>query len=87
MASCSCNARPDAGAASCVKAPLIGECYANLACRVVDRRLATQCNIFILEALKAWIDPSKKTPSGRFCLPRRPDWKPRLSSQTSKTDR
>ncbi|MCX5723518.1 MAG: flavin reductase family protein, partial [Nitrospirae bacterium] len=49
-------------AGSHVKAPLIQECYANLECKVVDMRLAVQYNIFILEVLKAWIDPSKKRP-------------------------
>ena len=48
--------------ASRVKAPLIAECYANLECRVVDARLATQYNFFILEVLKAWIDPSIEDP-------------------------
>ncbi|HYA20187.1 MAG TPA: flavin reductase family protein [Burkholderiales bacterium] len=48
--------------ASRVKAPLIAECYANLECRVVDARLVARYNFFILEALKAWIDPSKKDP-------------------------
>lgn len=49
-------------AASCVKAPLIQECYANLECQVVDMRLAAQYNIFILEVLKAWVDPFQKQP-------------------------
>ncbi len=49
-------------AASRVKAPLIHECYANLECKVVDMRMASKYNIFILEVLKAWIDPSKKNP-------------------------
>ena len=48
--------------ASRVKAPLIDECYANLECRLVDARLAAQYNFFILEVLKAWIDPSRKDP-------------------------
>jgi flavin reductase (DIM6/NTAB) family NADH-FMN oxidoreductase RutF len=48
--------------ASYVKAPLIGECYANLECRVVDAKMVTKYNLFILEVLKAWIDPSRKTP-------------------------
>ena len=48
--------------ASCVKAPLIDECYANLECRVVDARMVEKYNFFILEVLKAWIDPSKKDP-------------------------
>ena len=49
-------------AGSRVKAPLINECYANLECQVVDMRMAATYNIFILEVLKAWIDPSKSTP-------------------------
>jgi flavin reductase (DIM6/NTAB) family NADH-FMN oxidoreductase RutF len=48
--------------ASCVAAPLIGECYANLECKVVDARMVTKYNFFILEVLKAWIDPKKKAP-------------------------
>ena len=51
---------PVAGAR--VKAPLIEECYANLECQVVDMQMAARYNIFILEVLKAWIDPSKKQP-------------------------
>lgn len=47
-------------AASHVKAPMIGECYANLECKVVDMKMATKYNLFILEILKAWISPSKK---------------------------
>lgn len=49
-------------AASKVKAPLITECYANLECRVVDARMAAKYNFFILEVIKAWIDPSRKQP-------------------------
>ena len=49
-------------AASLVKAPLIDECYANLECRVVDARMVEKYNFFILEVLKAWIEPSKKDP-------------------------
>jgi flavin reductase (DIM6/NTAB) family NADH-FMN oxidoreductase RutF len=49
-------------AGSRVKAPLIHECYANLECKVVDTRLAAKYNVFILQVLKAWIDPSKKNP-------------------------
>ena len=49
-------------AASCVKAPLIDECYANLECRVVDTRIVEKYNFFILEVLKAWKDPSRKAP-------------------------
>jgi flavin reductase (DIM6/NTAB) family NADH-FMN oxidoreductase RutF len=49
-------------AASRVKAPLIDECYANLECRVVDGKLVAKYNFFILEVLKAWIDPLWKHP-------------------------
>lgn len=49
-------------AGSRVKAPLVGECYANLECRVFDAKLAAKYNLFILEVLKAWIDPSQKNP-------------------------
>src|ERR1019366_9544610 len=48
--------------ASRVKAPLIGECYANLECKVVDARMTAKYNLFILEVLKAWIDPTRKHP-------------------------
>lgn len=43
-----------------VKAPLIKECYANLECKVIDTKLSEKYNIFILEGIKAWIDPLKK---------------------------
>lgn len=49
-------------AASCVKAPLINECYANLECRVADGKMVAKYNFFILEVLKAWIDPLRKHP-------------------------
>jgi len=49
-------------AATCVKPPLIGECYANLECRVADSRMVNKYNFFVLEVLKAWIDPSQKNP-------------------------
>lgn len=49
-------------AAACVRAPLIKECFANLECRVIESKLATQYNIFILEVVKAWIDRSQKHP-------------------------
>jgi flavin reductase (DIM6/NTAB) family NADH-FMN oxidoreductase RutF len=48
--------------ASQVKAPLIDECYANLECKVVDMKLATKYNVFIVEIVKAWVTPSKKRP-------------------------
>jgi flavin reductase (DIM6/NTAB) family NADH-FMN oxidoreductase RutF len=48
--------------ASCVKAPLIEECYANLECRVVDADMISRYNLFILEVLKAWINPAMRDP-------------------------
>jgi flavin reductase (DIM6/NTAB) family NADH-FMN oxidoreductase RutF len=48
--------------ASRVAAPLIDECYANFECKVHDRRLAATYNFFVLEVVKAWIDPSRKDP-------------------------
>ena len=49
-------------AASRVCPPLVDECYANLECRVVNTSLVAKYNLFILEVLQAWIDPSKKDP-------------------------
>jgi len=49
-------------AASRVRAPLISECYANLECKVVDTGMVARYDLFILEVVKAWIDPSVKTP-------------------------
>ncbi|MCX5922097.1 MAG: flavin reductase family protein [Candidatus Dependentiae bacterium] len=48
--------------ASKVQAPLIDECYANLECQVIDTKMATKYNIFILKVVKAWISTSKKRP-------------------------
>lgn len=45
-----------------VKPPLIKECFANFECKVIDSRMAAKYNFFVLEVLKAWIDPSKKKP-------------------------
>lgn len=49
------TARP----ARTVKAPLIAECFANLECRVIDRTLVRNYDLFILEVTKAWIDPER----------------------------
>ncbi len=49
-------------AAAAIKAPLIAECYANLECQVVDRTLVDRYNFFVLEVVKAWIDPRQKRP-------------------------
>lgn len=48
--------------ALCVKAPLIDECYANLECKVVDGKMVVKYNLFILEVLKAWINPAMADP-------------------------
>lgn len=45
-----------------VGAPLIEECYANLECRVADTRLVNRHNFFVLEVIKAWIDPGCTDP-------------------------
>ena len=47
-------------AARDVRAPLVEECYANLECRVVDTRLVSRYSFFVIEVVKAWIDPSVK---------------------------
>ncbi len=51
-----------AAKASRVRPPLIAECYANLECRVVDTRMVTRYNLFILEVVRAWHDRSVKQP-------------------------
>jgi flavin reductase (DIM6/NTAB) family NADH-FMN oxidoreductase RutF len=48
--------------ASQVGAPLIEECYANLECRVVDTSMLNKYCFFVLEVVKAWIDPKVKNP-------------------------
>ena len=61
--------------ASRVAAPLVAECFANLECRVHDKRLVNAYNLFILEVVAAWIDPAQKKPKtihhhgyGKFVL-------------------
>jgi len=49
-------------AAACVGAPLIAECFAHLECRVVDTRLVNKYCFFVLEVVKAWLDPAVKAP-------------------------
>jgi flavin reductase (DIM6/NTAB) family NADH-FMN oxidoreductase RutF len=44
-----------------VQAPLVAECYANLECRVVDTRLVAKYGVFVLEVVRAWIDPRVKS--------------------------
>jgi len=45
-----------------VAPPLVAECFANLECKVADRRLVSQYNLFILEVVAAWIDPAQSNP-------------------------
>jgi flavin reductase (DIM6/NTAB) family NADH-FMN oxidoreductase RutF len=48
--------------ASRVEPPLVAECYANLECKVIDTRMVQKYSFFVLEVVKAWIDPAKKRP-------------------------
>ena len=48
--------------ASRVGAPLIAECCACLECKVTDTRMVNKYDLFVMEAVKAWIDPSMKNP-------------------------
>jgi flavin reductase (DIM6/NTAB) family NADH-FMN oxidoreductase RutF len=43
-----------------VTAPLVAECFANLECKVRDTRFVKRYNLFVLEVLRAWIDPRQK---------------------------
>lgn len=58
-----------------VEPPLIAECYANLECRVADARMVRRYNFFVLEVVKAWINPARTRPrtlhhlgNGRFVV-------------------
>lgn len=44
--------------ASEVAAPLVAECYASPECRVVDAALVSRYDFFVLEVVKAWVDPT-----------------------------
>ena len=39
---------------------MVGQCYANLECKVIDIKMAAKYNIFIREVLYAWITNPKK---------------------------
>jgi flavin reductase (DIM6/NTAB) family NADH-FMN oxidoreductase RutF len=43
-----------------VQAPLIGECIANIECRVADDSLVDKYGLFVLDGVNAWINPAKK---------------------------
>lgn len=45
-----------------VRPPLVGECFANLECAVIDTQLVKKYNLFILEVLAAWVDPAQRNP-------------------------
>ncbi|MGO9769169.1 MAG: flavin reductase family protein [Roseiarcus sp.] len=49
-------------AAERVAPPLIGECFANLECKAVDTRLVNKFGLFVLEVVKAGIDPIQMNP-------------------------
>ena len=58
-----------------VAAPLVAECFANIECRAADTRLVNRYGLFVLEGVKAWIDPAQKNPKtihhqgyGRFAV-------------------
>ncbi|MBI1215818.1 MAG: flavin reductase family protein [Alphaproteobacteria bacterium] len=58
-----------------VGAPLVAECYAAIECRVADARWSEKYCLFVLEGVKAWIDPAVKDPrtlhhrgNGRFMV-------------------
>jgi flavin reductase (DIM6/NTAB) family NADH-FMN oxidoreductase RutF len=50
-------------AASRVAAPLIDECFANLECKVIDKRMVSRYNMFLLEVVAARRDPRQKNPT------------------------
>ena len=45
-----------------VNPPLIGECFANLECRVADTRMVSRYCFFVLEVVQAWLDTAVKDP-------------------------
>ncbi len=58
-----------------VRPPLVAECFANLECAVIDTRFVNKYNLFVLEVLRAWIDPAQRNPKtfhhrgyGRFVV-------------------
>ena len=45
-----------------IAAPLVAECYANLECKVVDTRFVAKYCFFVLEVVRACIDPAVERP-------------------------
>ncbi len=48
--------------ANLVRAPLIKECFCNLECRVTDTSMVPRYNLFVLEVVRAWLDPAQTRP-------------------------
>lgn len=58
-----------------VAPPLVGECFANLECRVVDDSMVDRYGLFVLEVVKAWAIAERPLPAtlhhqgyGRFAV-------------------
>jgi flavin reductase (DIM6/NTAB) family NADH-FMN oxidoreductase RutF len=51
-----------ASPASAVAPPLIGQCFANLECRVADTGFAGRYDFYVLEVVRAWRDPGQPEP-------------------------
>ncbi|CAH2400326.1 flavin reductase family protein [Mesorhizobium escarrei] len=43
-----------------VAPPLIGECLANIECRIADDSMVETYNLFLLEAIRIWTDPDRE---------------------------
>lgn len=43
-----------------VAAPLIKDCLANIECKVADTSFSSRYNLFVLEAVRIWIDTGRK---------------------------
>jgi len=48
--------------ASVVAVPMVGECFANLECRLVDAGWAKRYDFFVLEVLRAWVEAAVVAP-------------------------
>lgn len=52
--------RLTAAPAAEVRAPLVAECLANIECRVKDTSLVEEHGLFLLQGVRAWIEPGRK---------------------------
>jgi len=43
-----------------IAAPLIEQCIANIECKVIDTRMVKHYNLFMLQAVKAWVNDKRK---------------------------